>query len=142
MVRRIRPWNLLTLRVLGWGFVWLYVRYLVFYRVIAYGYFDPHGNLLAVGGVVELWPGVGEGFLALRDGKLPQRHCYRVSRLILRYLVVIVRTYDLGRVQATVRCDLHRGCKLAEFLGMHIEGELEQYGPDGQDYFIYARLLP
>ena len=45
------------------------------------------------------------------------------------------------RIQAAVRADWPEAQRFAEFLGLENEGLMRKYGPDGSDYFRFAKVL-
>lgn len=81
--------------------------------------------------VVQIWAVVSE------DVKLTP---IAFHRTVQRLLESFTQTHGLARVQITVRADFLAAKKWALALGFKYEGKLKKYGPDGSDYFIYARV--
>lgn len=90
------------------------------------------------GGIVELWPGVGQAWAVLSGRALA--HPLTLTRTAQRELERIMRRCKLSRVQATVADGHGAGARWLAFLGFEVEGLLVNYGPDGRgDYWIYGR---
>jgi hypothetical protein len=96
------------------------------------------GKAIAVLGVVNIWPGVGEMWsifdnqareipaTALRTGR-------SFGDIAIRYL-------QLHRLQITVRTDDNRAFRYAEAIGFKTESVMRKYGPDQVDYLLMARF--
>lgn len=52
----------------------------------------------------------------------------------------IAEQNNFVRVQATTHRQFERGRRFLEWLGFEREGVLRNYGPDGSDHIIYARI--
>jgi len=90
------------------------------------------------GGIVELWPGVGQAWAILSGRALS--HPLTLTRTAQRELDRIARRCKLSRVQATVADGHGAGARWLAFLGFEVEGLLVNYGPGGTgDYWIYGR---
>lgn len=87
---------------------------------------------IAVGGVVVLWPGVGEAWMLTTPGveRYPQFLC----RSAVTAIEAAVLTHGLHRVQVSVGCKNTRAIRFAIWLGFESEGICKAYGPDRQDY--------
>jgi hypothetical protein len=97
-----------------------------------------HNRPIAVLGVVNIWPGVGEMWslfdnqareipaTALRTGK-------SFGDIAIRYL-------NLHRLQITVRTDDNRAFRYAQAIGFETESVMRKYGPDQVDYLLMARF--
>ena len=53
----------------------------------------------------------------------------------------IIKEQELVRIQAAVRADWPEAQRFAEFLGLENEGLMRKYGPDGSDYFRFAKVF-
>jgi hypothetical protein len=96
------------------------------------------GKAIAILGVVNIWPGVGEMWsifdnqareipaTALRTGR-------SFGDIAIRYL-------QLHRLQITVRTDDNRAFRYAEAIGFKTESVMRKYGPDQVDYLLMARF--
>ena len=68
-------------------------------------------------------------------------HKYPVAltRFIKRELAAIHVRNNVHRIQIEVRADYEAGHAFAEALGFTKEGVMKMFGPDKQDYSLYAR---
>jgi RimJ/RimL family protein N-acetyltransferase len=103
------------------------------------GYSLKKGNdILACAGVSIMWQGVAEGWLIM------SRHAYKYPVSIARYtdglFEGIMKRNNLRRIQASVNCNDEKSVKFANWLGFEYEGIMKKFGPDGADYFRYARV--
>lgn len=94
-------------------------------------------QVVACGGVVIIWPGVGEAWM--RTSPLIERHPLAVLRLTKQFLASAVAGLKLRRLQCTVRKGYEPAIKWAERLGFSSEGVLRGFGPDGEDYIMFSR---
>lgn len=97
------------------------------------------GRVLGCGGVVLLWPGVGEAWSlsAAADGA-----ALVMTRAVAAGLAAAEADHGLHRVQASVRRDNGRGRRWLAVLGFEEEGIMRAYGPDGADFVRVARRRP
>lgn len=98
-----------------------------------------HGDkLIAVGGIVWLWDGVGEAWVILHtNADEVKMGAYRAVRTLF-FLLMEEGAYR--RVQAMVRTDWERAVKMIEALGFVREGTMKAYFPDGTDAYLYAMV--
>jgi hypothetical protein len=90
------------------------------------------GKPVAVGGTIPIWEGHSIALgLVSRAARSPLA--------LYRFALSIVEK-PKGRVWAFVRSDFKEGVRFIERLGFVREGLLERFGPDGADYFSYARF--
>jgi hypothetical protein len=97
-----------------------------------------HNRPIAILGVINIWPGVGEMWsifdnqareipaTALRTGR-------SFGDIAIRYL-------QLHRLQITVRTDDNRAFRYAKAIGFETESVMRKYGPDQVDYLLMARF--
>jgi len=99
------------------------------------------GNtIVGCGGIVELWPGVGQAWAVLSEQALARS--MTLTRSAQRELDRITRCRNLSRVQATVADGHGAGARWLAFLGFEVEGLLVNYGPGGHgDYWMYGRTI-
>lgn len=98
------------------------------------------GAVVGCGGIVELWPGVGQAWAVLSEQALA--NSTTLTRTVQRELDRITCSQGLSRVQATVADGHGAGARWLAFLGFELEGLLVNYGPGGQgDYWIYGRTI-
>jgi hypothetical protein len=96
------------------------------------------GEVVAIAGVVLLWPGVAEGWVfgSPKIAKYKKSFC----RHVRNKLAEIEKEHKLWRVQATIVSGWSGLMRFVEFLGFQFEGRLSQYGLNKEDYLMYARL--
>ncbi len=106
-------------------------------KLIAFSLINE-GQVIVVGGIYEIWPGVGEAVTIMSK----QAYKYRKSMFaaVLRGLRTGIKIGQYRRVQATVKADFDAGINFVEALGFEREGLMRSWGPDGSDFLMYARL--
>lgn len=96
-------------------------------------------EIVAAGGVITKWPGMGELWLHVvgeLDGKvLP--FCRTIRKMIER----IRERGHFFRLQMNVETDRADYVKFAEFLKFQREGLMRKYGADKKDHWLYARIF-
>ncbi|MBN1625499.1 MAG: hypothetical protein JW944_03155 [Deltaproteobacteria bacterium] len=97
------------------------------------------GEIIAIGGIYELWPGVGEAFSIMSDTafKYP-KSLYCHFKLNFGF-GISHKKYT--RIQSMVKVGFDAGVRFIERLGFEREGVMEKWGPDGCDYYIYKRIF-
>lgn len=97
------------------------------------------GRIYAMFGVFELWPGVSEAWL------IPSRHIDRktiaMHRASLLFFEHAASRMGTKRLQFTVHAQNVRADRWAQRCYFKREGLMEKYGPDGSDYWMYARMF-
>lgn len=96
------------------------------------------GRIVGVGGIDELWPGVGEVWLMLSYEV--DRYPIRSYEVIRQGLLELIEHNDLWRVQAWGRVGFHQAHTLFRHLGFEVEGLARKYAPDGVDSILYAKV--
>lgn len=96
------------------------------------------GDLVAAGGIGILWQGVGEGWMLTTEKILTHRLAFH--RTVLKVIDMESARYGLRRIQATVLVGFTRAIRYIEALGFAREGVLRKYGPNGSDYYLYAKV--
>ena len=97
-----------------------------------------HGRPLAVFGCIPLWTGVGEAWLITdKDLSSIARPFHRVTK---KMFDIFMAELNLVRLQVTVHSSNLQAVKWIKTLYFKEEGRLEKYGPDGKDFFMYARI--
>ena len=93
----------------------------------------------AVGGIHEMWAGVGEGWVIL------SKHAPKWKLSLARYAKTlfssILATTSLHRVQASIHMGDPEAIRFARWMGFEDEGIMYKFGPDGSDYYRMARVL-
>jgi len=95
-------------------------------------------EILACGGIVILWPGVGTTWMNVSDNI--SSHKIWFHRTVKRMLLQIISIYKLHRIDAAIRVGIERDEKWAYKLGFTPEGPLNAYGPNKEDYYRFVRL--
>jgi len=92
-------------------------------------------GIVACGGIVPLWRGVGEGW-AITSELLAQ---YRLSfaKATLRYMGQVIEELKLERIQAVVMEGHIESMKWLEWMGFKQEGMMRKY-IGGGNYIRYA----
>jgi RimJ/RimL family protein N-acetyltransferase len=95
------------------------------------------GRVIACGGIVPFWKGVGEGW-------------FFASPEIAKHKVALVKSvkgllWDMEeggyhRIQAVVLESSRPGRRLVEYLGFKFESILKKYGPGGENFIMYGRV--
>lgn len=96
------------------------------------------GRVLACGGAVRFWPGVGELWLWL--GREALENPVALARWARRALRLLRKRQGFVRLQAHVRADDATARRFAEFLGLRREGLCPGYGPDHATHQLYGRF--
>ena len=96
------------------------------------------GKISGVFGVFELWPGVYEFWMV--PGKDLKKNTIAFHRRALAFFDYFWANTKPNRVQFTV-CSLNfHADRWAKRCYFEREAVLKKYGPDGSDYFMYARI--
>ena len=97
-----------------------------------------NNNPIAAGGICYLWDGVAEGWvLASRDIFKYPIFC---AKTIKRRTDLLAKNNKLKRIQTAVKADSDTAIRFAEWLGFKREGLMKNYGPDGADHYLYAKV--
>ncbi|MFH1230993.1 MAG: GNAT family protein [Planctomycetota bacterium] len=95
-------------------------------------------TLLAIGGVLQFWTGVGEAWMMVSpEGRKSGLALYRVME---RFLNMGFEKYGFHRIQASVVNGYTEAHKVVLRLGFIPEGMMVQYGPNKENYVRYVRL--
>lgn len=89
-------------------------------------------------GIRPLWRGVGEAWAYLSPAALARP--IALTRAAKRGLEAALSDGGMWRVQCVVRRGHVAAHEWAAFLGFEVEGLMTAYGPDGEDFFMYARV--
>jgi len=96
-----------------------------------------HNRPIAVIGVVNIWPGVGE-LWSIFDNQA-REHPASMLRCGRSFVDIATRYLNLHRLQITVRTDDIRAIRYAKALRFETEAVLKMYGPDKVDYLLMTR---
>jgi RimJ/RimL family protein N-acetyltransferase len=97
-----------------------------------------HNRPIAVIGVVNIWPGVGE-LWSIFDNQARDIPATMLKSAI-RFSDIAIRYLQLHRLQITVRTDDNRAFRYAKAIGFETESVMRKYGPDQIDYLLMARF--
>lgn len=98
-------------------------------------------KVLAMGGIVELWHGVGDAWtifaLCMHEHWWLWPHIHRMVKVAIKGFFD-----DAGghRLQTAVLAGWKQGQEWLYRLGFHFEGMMEKYGPDRRDYERWAMV--
>jgi len=93
---------------------------------------------IAAGGVNHLWDNVAEGWvIASKEIWNYPITCARAIKIRTDYLAT---NNKIKRIQTSVKSDCDKAIRFAEWLGFKREGLMKQYGPEGSDYYLYAKV--
>lgn len=98
------------------------------------------GRPIMSGGVVILWPGVGEAWTLI--SKQVTDYPLAAVKALRKCIAEAVERHGLRRIQATARRNDDRAVALLHVLGFKVEGLMPRYGPDGEDYYMCGRVIP
>jgi len=107
-----------------------------FTKGIAYTIETPEG-LVASGGVLPLWKGVGEAWVVTSE--LVETYPVLFAKTVWRKLYEIINTNGIERVQTTIHKDHVVSQRWAERMGFKSEGLMKKY-LGGEDYYRYALI--
>lgn len=96
---------------------------------------DHEGRIIAIGGVMERWPGNAACWAVFAPGA--RKYMPAITALTRE----VLDTVEINRIEIAVRCDFPQGHEWAHELGFKAEAEcLRAYDADGHDCSIYARV--
>jgi len=97
------------------------------------------GTILAIAGVTLFWDGVAEVWTITSDEveKFPMGYARAIKEIIDFY----IKELKLKRLQATCPRSMPCGDRWFKFLGFEKESLMKNFGPDGDDYYLYVRLF-
>ena len=94
---------------------------------------------IAAGGVSPLWDGCAEGWV------LASKDIYKYPITFARTIKVrtdyLCKNNFVKRLQTSVKADCEIAIRFAKWLGFKPEGLMKHYGPDGSDYYRFARIF-
>ena len=96
-------------------------------------------EIVACGGIVLHWKGVGEAWGFTSD--LVERYRIAWFREVERMIESVALACKLHRVHCAVITTDEKAIAFIERLEFELEGEFEWYGPNKESYYIYRRLF-
>jgi len=109
------------------------------YKIIGWaktGYIDD--EIVAVGGVVKYWEGVGEAWIYM--SRVANDHPIEILRVVRKMIDLAFEELKLWRIGATARDDFPNAMKMLVHLGFSCEGHHQKYNEDGSDSWCYAKI--
>jgi hypothetical protein len=95
------------------------------------------GVIIGIFGVLIPWAGRGQAWSYI-SADIPRKAWPDLTDRVLESMYHIMETMKLHRMEITVAAD-HKGAQLwAERLGFTQEANMRKYGPQGQDFMLYA----
>ena len=91
------------------------------------------------GGIIPLWDGVAEGWVIATNEMW--NHPIAISKAIKKDFARVAKEHNIKRVQSGIRKDFKEGIRFAEWLGLEREGLMKNWGFDGSDQYLYARIF-
>jgi len=96
------------------------------------------GTILAVGGVVKFWEGVGEAWMMISpEGRKKGLSLFRHMNGLLDYCFT---EHKFHRIQASILFSHKEAHRCVMRLGFIPEGMMVRYGPNKENYVRYARF--
>jgi hypothetical protein len=95
------------------------------------------GKTIAAGGIVNLWKGVGEVWVAATN--VAQAHPMALARGVIKTLEYVESQGTYHRLQMTTETTPGY-LRWAVFLGFKLEATLHKYLPNGQDRYLFAKV--
>ncbi len=95
-------------------------------------------EIILIGGIYEIWEGVGEAFSIMSKSAIKYPKSLYAS--FSRSFETGIKIGRYRRVQSMVKADFKEGIRFIERLGFKREGLLKSWAPDKSDYYIYARI--
>jgi hypothetical protein len=99
---------------------------------------DKDNLVVACGGVVMMWSGVGEAWIVFSTRA--KRYPVALFKYVDKALKAITKTFELHRVQTVCIWGHEAGYRWLEKLGFRQEGRADRYLPGGQDVMRFRRL--
>ena len=63
------------------------------------------------------------------------------AKVIKQRTDMMLKNNFIRRLQTSVKADCLVAIKFAKFLGLKEEGLMKSYGPDGSDFYRFARII-
>jgi len=95
-------------------------------------------EIMAIGGVMILWPGVGEAWVG--TSSLVERYPIIFTKCVRGYLNAVIRDEKLHRVQLNIVEYHKRSLAWVRLLGFFLESKMEKYGPNQETYYRFVRF--
>ena len=90
-------------------------------------------------GMKMVWGQVAEGWVIATHEVW--QHPLAVAKAIKKDFARVAKEHNIQRVQTGIRKDFKEGIRFAEWLGLEREGLMKNWGFDGSDQYLYARIF-
>jgi len=97
------------------------------------------GTIIACGGVVVLWRGVGEAWGLTT--KLVESYRILYYKTTKTMIESVAQSFNLHRVQATIPVGHEHAARFIMRMGFTREGLMKKFGPDGHDFIMFGRVF-
>ena len=115
-------------------------KYAYFLKRIGMSFTGIVNNIpIAAGGVFPLWDGVAEGWV-LGTAEM-KKYPITFARVIKHRTEMMCKNNSFKRLQTSVKADCEIAIRFAKWMDFKPEGLMKHYGPDGSDYYRYARIF-
>ena len=94
---------------------------------------------IAAGGIFPLWDGCAEGWVLAT--KEINNYPITFAKVIKQRTDMMIKNNFIRRLQTSVKADCLVALKFVKFLGLKEEGLMKGYGPDGSDFYRFARII-
>ena len=90
-------------------------------------------------GMKMIWGQVAEGWVIASSDMW--KYPLGVAKAIKKDFARVAKEHNIKRVQSGIRKDFKEGIRFAEWLGLEREGLMKNWGFDGSDQYLYARIF-
>lgn len=97
------------------------------------------GKVEACIGMFVLWDGNADVWTYISNKC--KEHPIAFHKAVARILDAYQNGLGAKRVSAGTPANFTEGCRWLESLGFKVEGKMLKYGPDGSDWWLYARVI-
>lgn len=98
------------------------------------------GMPVGCAGLSPLWDGNVKAW-ALFGTNIPRRAWTAIVRKIEHEFAATLASHGKHRIEATTPVYFAEGCRLLRILAFNVEGEMQFYGPDGANHFLFGRIV-
>ena len=90
-------------------------------------------------GMKMVWGQVAEGWVIATNEMW--KYPLSIAKAIKKDFARVAKEHNIKRVQSGIRKDFKEGIRFAEWLGLEREGLMKNWGFDGSDQYMYARIF-
>ena len=98
-----------------------------------------NGKPIFAAGMKMIWGQVAEGWVIASSDMW--KYPLGVAKAIKKDFARVAKEHNIQRVQTGIRKDFKEGIRFAEWLGLEREGLMKNWGFDGSDQYLYARIF-